>query len=112
MTPLGRPGTSPPAAQLRRVDARLDAYRMGPRLRAALGTGSRGGLLDHRAEAGDASRSRVDPGVRLFRFPADPGLPGLAGVVDLAAPAEALRSSPPGGGPVVRYRPEKRAGPR
>jgi hypothetical protein len=132
MTPLGPPATATDEIRIRRVEEMMDAHVMGPRIGAAVGSGSRGGchvldakyepglrctvlyragdrlvrgdLLDDASEAGGLSRPVVDPGVRLSAYPDDPDLPGLADVADPAGMREALRDALPGAGPILRCR--------
>jgi aminoglycoside phosphotransferase (APT) family kinase protein len=98
-------------------------YEPGVRCTALYGVGDllvRADLLDEESEAleegSDPSRPIVEPGVRLFRFPDDPDLPGLRDVADPVTLRAALRSVWPGAGPILRcrvgllrYRPGKRA---
>jgi aminoglycoside phosphotransferase (APT) family kinase protein len=139
MTTVSRPTTpTDDATHLDRVAEALDARRMGPRLRVALGVGGpchvvdakyepgvrglvlyrigdrlvRGDLLDPPTDGG--SRPVVPPGVRLACFPDDPDLPRLADTVDPDRLRDALRDALPGRIlrcriELLRYRPGKRA---
>jgi aminoglycoside phosphotransferase (APT) family kinase protein len=119
MTVVGLPAAPIP---LDCVEEAMDASRMGPRLRAALGGTAapchvvdakyepgvrclvlyrvgdrlvRGDLLDDPAADG-GDRPVVAPGVRLACFPDDPDLPRLADALDPATLRDALRDVVPG----------------
>lgn len=125
MTAVGLSPTSTDAApHLGRVVEAMDARRMGPRLRAALGALAggpcqvvdakyepdvrclvlyragdrlvRGDLLDTPTDDGDGARPVVAPGVRLSCFPDDPDLPRLADATDPGRLRDALSDALPG----------------
>lgn len=132
MTALRPPHTSA-RVPLVRVEEAIDAHRMAPRLRAAVGAvpGDACHVLDAKYEPGvrctvlygvgrrlvrgdlvedgpdgdgTGARPVVAPGVRLCTFPDDPDLGGLAAVVGPSSLGRALSAALPGDGPVLRCR--------